>query len=98
LEVVLIRYILKVMELAIRDDETIQLARELAERTGLSLPDVVTHALRAELGRMPPPHPQKTREERLARIAEIQARVRAAPVLDPRHPDDMLYDEDGLPK
>ncbi len=86
------------MELAIHDDETIRLAEELAKRTGMSPDRAVTHALRAELERTKPLPPPLTREEKLALVAEIQARSRALPILDPRSPEDMLYDEDGLPK
>ncbi|MBC7667991.1 MAG: type II toxin-antitoxin system VapB family antitoxin [Gemmatimonadaceae bacterium] len=74
------------------------MAEELAKRTGMSLDGVVTHALRAELERTKPLPPRLSREEMLAAVAEIQARVRALPILDPRTPEDMLYDEDGLPK
>ena len=88
------------MTLYIRSDEAERLARQVAEQTGDSLTEVVTRALRAEAERTPlkPQVKPRTREEKLAFMAEIQARVAALPVLDPRHPDDMLYDEYGLPK
>ncbi len=84
------------MSLYIRNEEADRLARELADRTGMSLTDVVTRALRSELDRTPPM--PRTREEKLAFIKTLQDRVAALPVLDPREPDDMLYDEFGLPK
>jgi antitoxin VapB len=86
------------MVFAIYDDETLELAQELAKRTGMSLDRVVTHALRAELERTKPLPARLSREEMLAAVAEIQARSRVRPILDPRSPEDMLYDEDGLPK
>ena len=84
------------MSLYIRNEEADRLARELAARTGLSLTDVVTAALRERLERTPPK--PRTRGEKLAFVRAIQDRVAALPVLDPREPDDMLYDEHGLPK
>lgn len=47
-------------------------------------------------------HVVDTREPRvdeyLAFLGDLQRRIAAAPTLDPRHPDEILYDEDGLPK
>ncbi|WP_164467379.1 type II toxin-antitoxin system VapB family antitoxin [Caulobacter flavus] len=94
----------EVMGMVIHDEETLRMAQELADRKGLAAPDVLKELLRAELERTVPAESRPSRftpEEReaiAARIAAIQARVEALPVLDPRHPDDMLYDEDGLPK
>jgi antitoxin VapB len=84
----------------ILSDEADRMARQLAERTGKSLDDVVERALRAETERVLPLPTTKprTREEKLAFMTAIQARVAALPILDPRHPDEILYDEDGLPK
>ena len=84
------------MSLYIRNEEADRLARELAARTGESLTDAVTMALRERLERtLAKP---LTREEKIAFVREIQDRIAKLPVLDPRDPDDMLYDEDGLPK
>jgi antitoxin VapB len=96
LEAVLIGCIYKAMSLYIRSEEADRLARQLAERTGLTLTDVVTRALRAELDRTPTPPDDLT--ERLARIRAIQARVRATPVLQEGSDEELLYDLDGLPK
>ncbi|WP_132090137.1 type II toxin-antitoxin system VapB family antitoxin [Caulobacter sp. BK020] len=100
LEVVLIGCRFEVMPRHILTDEADRLARQVAEQTGESLDDVVERALRAEADRTQPPLMTKPRtpEEKLALIAEIQARVAALPILDPRDPDEILYDEDGLPK
>lgn len=90
----------RAMTLYIRSAEAERLARQVAERTGDSLTEVVTRALRAEAERTPPNPRMKprTREEKLAFIAELQRRSAALPVLDPRTPEEMLYDEDGLPR
>jgi antitoxin VapB len=84
----------------ILSDEAERLARQVAEETGDSLTEVVMRALRAEAERTLP-RPQvkpRTREEKLAFMSELQRRSAALPVLDPRTPEEMLYDEDGLPK
>jgi antitoxin VapB len=93
---VLIGCIYKAMSLYIRSEEADRLARQLAERTGLTLTDVVTRALRAELERTPTA--SEDLAERLARIRAIQARVKAAPVLQEGSDEELLYDLDGLPK
>jgi len=91
---VLIGCIYKAMSLYIRSEEADRLARQLAERTGTTLTEVVTRALRAELDRTPPDE----LTERLARIRAIQARVKATPILQEGSDEDLLYDLDGLPK
>jgi antitoxin VapB len=84
------------MPLYIRSEEADALARELAARTGLTITEVVTAALREKLAETPPM--PRTKEEKLAFIRQIQAESAKHPILDPRHPDEILYDEDGLPK
>jgi antitoxin VapB len=96
LDAVLIGCIYKTMSLYIRSAEADRLARQLAQRTGLTLTDVVTRALRAELDRTPTP--PDALAKRLARIRAIQVRVRAAPVLREGSDEELLYDLDGLPK
>jgi antitoxin VapB len=86
------------MGMVIHDEETLRMAQELADRRGVSLSDVFAHAVRAERDRMPPTPQAKTSEEKLAFMAELQKRSAALPILDPRTPEEMLYDEDGLPK
>ncbi|MEK0083713.1 type II toxin-antitoxin system VapB family antitoxin [Benzoatithermus flavus] len=80
--------------LKIGDAETDQLARELAELTGEKIADAVRKAIQERLAR------ECRRRERgpLGRIEEIVCAYNAKPVLDPRTPGDMLYDECGLPK
>jgi antitoxin VapB len=84
------------MPLYIRSEEADALARELAARTGLTITDVVTEALREKLAQTPPM--PRTYEEKIAFIRRLQAESAKDPILDPRHPDEILYDEDGLPK
>jgi hypothetical protein len=40
----------------------------------------------------------KSKEGVAERLMEIGRRAAARPILDDRHPDDILYDEFGLPK
>ena len=83
------------MGLYIRNPETGRLARELAARTGETITGAVTRLLRQSLAE---PAPALSVEARMARIRELQARSAARPVLDERSGDEILYDEDGLPK
>ena len=84
----------------ILSDEADRLARQMAEQTGDSMDEIVTRSLRAEAERTSVKAHTKPRtpEEKLAFIAELQRRSAALPVLDPRAPEEMLYDEDGLPR
>ncbi|HWU81239.1 MAG TPA: type II toxin-antitoxin system VapB family antitoxin [Caulobacter sp.] len=93
---VLIGCIYPGMTLYIRSEEADRLARQLAERTGLTLTEAVTRALRTELDRTPDEGDDLA--ERLARIRAIQARVKATPVLQEGSDEDLLYDPDGLPR
>jgi antitoxin VapB len=84
------------MALSIKNAETERLARELAKRTGESLTDAVTTALRERLarqeGRRAVP---RLREELLA----IGRRCAALPDQDTRTADEILgYDEIGVPR
>lgn len=84
------------MALSIKNDETERLARKLAKRTGESLTEAVTTALRERLARQAGHRavPQ-LRDELLA----IGRRCAALPDLDRRSADEILgYDELGLPR
>lgn len=77
----------------IKNPEARQLARELSEITGESVTEAVTTALRERLERK---RKLKSKEGVAEKILEIGRRVAALPELDPREPDDILYDEFGL--
>jgi antitoxin VapB len=96
LEAVLIGCIYKTMSLYIRSEEADRLARQLAERTGLTLTEAVTRALRTELAHIP--SKADDRAARLARIREIQRSVATAPILEAGSDEELVYDADGLPR
>lgn len=82
-------------QLNIKKPEARQLAARLSEMTGESVTDAVTVALRERVDRL-----EKLRDRTgvAARLMALAKEFSELPVLDDREPDDMLYDEDGLPK
>jgi antitoxin VapB len=83
------------MALNIRNPEAEKLASDLAALTGESKTEAVTKALKERLE-----HIKRLRRKR--RIAdrrdEIAKHCASLPLLDRRRPEDMLYDERGLPR
>ena len=82
------------MALNIKDPETDRLARELATLTGESITRAVKTALADRVAQERRRHGRATAQE----VQALVAKLNALPVLDPTPPDDMLYDEFGLPK
>ena len=82
-------------QLNIKNPEAYRLATQLAELTGETLTYAVTKALQERLDRE-----QKCRRKTgaAARLLALADEFAGLPVLDPREPDEMLYDEDGLPR
>jgi antitoxin VapB len=84
------------MSLNIKNEETHRLAQQLAELTGESITTAVTEAVRERLERM-----RRNDQEGMAeRILKI-GRECAAHMKEPfksMNPDELLYDEKGLPK
>jgi len=89
------------MNLRISDPKIDELAEELAKRTGEDPTVAVVRALEERLERKPQsvamPLDAAERERRMAEIRKIVAEFNKLPVLDDRTPEEMLYDEDGLP-
>jgi antitoxin VapB len=83
------------MALNIRNPEAEKLASDLAALTGESKTEAVTKALKERLEHI-------KRLRRIRRIAdrldEIAKHCASLPLLDRRRPEDMLYDEQGLPR
>ncbi|MEH3157874.1 MAG: type II toxin-antitoxin system VapB family antitoxin [Sphingomonas taxi] len=83
------------MGINIKHDAYEQAIRELAASRGLSLTDAIGLAVCNELQR---DREAERKADFMARVREAQAIFAAAPVLDPRTPDEILgYDENGLP-
>lgn len=83
------------MALSVKKDEADRLARELAELTGESLTEAVLVSLRERLERKRAERPP---EDLVAAVMEIARHCAGLPLLDPRAPDEILYDEQGLPR
>lgn len=83
------------MALNIRNHEAEKLAAELAALTGESKTETVTKALKE---RMEAVRRQQRKRHILERLDEIAIHCASLPVLDNRSPEEMLYDEHGLPR
>jgi antitoxin VapB len=83
------------MHLNIKNDDTYQLAAELAGLTGETLTATVTIALRERLDRV---KRRRGRRSLVDELDEIALHCAALPVLDDRSDEEILgYDEHGLP-
>ena len=84
------------MSLNIKNAETHQLARELAELTGESMTEAITVALRERLERE---KRERGVEARIKKLRAIRKRSRALLKDGPSAVEhgDFLYDENGLP-
>ena len=83
------------MSLNIKDDDTHNRARELARLAGETMTEAVNKAIVERLERLR----RKRNKAALAqRLLEIGAECAQLPVLDKRSPNEMLYDNRGLPK
>ena len=84
------------MALSIKNPEAERLVRAIAARTGESLTQVITTALRERLRREEGRTALRPLREELL---EIGRRCSTLPVLDPRSAEELLgYDELGLPR
>ena len=84
------------MSLLITDPKAEQLAQELAQRIGGTVPDAVVRALEAQLAKLKVPGMNAVTRDAILKIA---ARCKALPDLDPRSADEILgYDKAGLPQ
>jgi antitoxin VapB len=85
------------MSLNIKNEETVHLARELAEATGETVTAAVTEAVRERLERIRRERRDKGLVERLLAIAADTGPRFKGPYSSIDH-GDLLYDEMGLPK
>jgi len=84
------------MPLNIKNPEADDLARQLANKTGRSITEVVVSALRESLAR----ETARVRSRSLGdELREISQRCSALPDLDRRSPEEILgFDEIGVPR
>ena len=84
------------MALSIKNPETEQLARQVAQATGESITEAIQKSLQERMERL---HRQRRRHGVRDGIEEILRRVDALPVLDDRSPNEIIgYDEHGIPR
>ncbi len=81
------------MGIYLDDPELDRVAREVARLEGVSLAEAVGGALLEKRARL-----LAAKEEKLRKVRARLQKLHAMPILDPRSPDEILYDEDGLPK
>jgi antitoxin VapB len=83
------------MGLNIKNEATHRRAQELARLAGETMTQAVDRAIAERLERIRKTRNRGALAERLLKIGRDCARL---PVLDKRGPDEMLYDDNGLPK
>ena len=86
------------MAFSIRNARVEQKARAYAAETGETLTGALERALDTAMTPDGTAAREAGREAKRAVIREIQDRIAALPVLDPRPYREILYDEDGLPR
>lgn len=86
------------MALSIKNRELEEVSRELARVTGKPITVALLEGARRELERQKSLRHAHPSDNFLAGIREIQKRVAKLPILDNRPAEEILYDENGLPK
>lgn len=88
------------MALSIKDERADRLVRRYAKLHNTTYTGAIiqtfSEALRRE-GIAEDEASEEKLKDFLAFVHKLQAEVAAAPILDDRTPDEILYDEDGLP-
>lgn len=85
------------MALSIKDPEADRLARQLAKQTKTTLTQAVINALRRQLD-WEEKHKQADKDKMFEEMMAIAKRYASLPAYDHRSLEEMLYDENGLPK
>jgi len=83
------------MSLNIKNEATHRRAKELARIAGESMTEAVDRAIAERLERL---RKRRNKAALVAQLLEIGEQCSKLPVLDSRTPEEMLYDEHGLPK
>ena len=83
------------MSLNIKNEKTHRQAKELARLAGETMTEAVDRAIAERLERI---RRKRNRKALANKLLEIGRHCSMLPVLDARSPEEMLYDERGLPK
>lgn len=83
------------MGMNIKSDDTHRRAKELARLSGETLAEAVDRAVSERLEKL---RRRRNRKALAARLLKIGDQCSRLPILDKRSPDEMLYDERGLPR
>lgn len=86
------------MALSIKDEQTDRMVRQYARLHGTSYTGAIKRAVGDALEREGQPLDRDRKAEDFrAFVKQIQAEIAAAPTLDSRPIDELLYDKEGLP-
>ena len=83
------------MGMTIKSDDTHRRAKELARMTGESIAEAVDRAVTERLERLRRQRNRKALAEMLLKLGEQCSRL---PVIDERSAEEILYDDNGLPR
>ena len=83
------------MGMNIKSDDTRGRAKELARITGETIAEAVDRAVTERLERL---RRQRNRKALAAKLLKLGDQCSQLPVIDKRSTDEMLYDENGLPR
>ena len=83
------------MGMNIKSDATHRRAKELARMTGESIAEAVDRAVTERLERL---RRQRNRKALAAKLVKLGEQCGRLPVIDERSAEEMLYDENGLPR
>jgi antitoxin VapB len=83
------------MSLNIKNEGTHRRAKQLARATGETMTEAVDRAIAERLERL---RKKRNKAALVKRLLEIGEHCSRLPVLDSRTPEEVLYDEHGLPK
>jgi antitoxin VapB len=86
------------MALSIKNGRVEENARELSRILNKPITEAVGEAIEAQLKRARVVAKVRESDDILRKLKEIQDRAAKLPILDLRHPDEILYYENGLPK
>ena len=86
------------MQLNIKNPDVVRAIKRLSEITGQSATQAVKQAVDEAIAAAETRKLHNPRNLDLEKIDALLEEVWSLPILDDRHPNDILYDEDGLPK